>query len=233
MARLGEVQHRARAGGRRGRRVIKTVLSMHHGVLPRTLHLDAPTSHVDWSAGSVELLTDSMPGRRRASRAGRGSPRSGLSGTNAHVILEQAPAMGEPPAAGAGVALPVVPWVLSGKSEGALRGQAERLLAHVTLHRDLSLRDVGFSLAASRAVFEHRARGRRRGPRRSWCAAWLRWLRVRRRRGSLLAVAGGLAWCSPGRARSGPGWAGSCMRRFRCSRLLSTRSCELDLRCGR
>ncbi|MFD0344873.1 acyltransferase domain-containing protein, partial [Streptomyces sp. NPDC127117] len=87
----------------------------------------------------------------RPRRAGVSS--FGISGTNAHVILEQA--QEEPVEAPvAGVALPVVPWVLSAKSEEALAGQAERLLGLVD---GVSPLDVGWSLVSSRSVFEHRA----------------------------------------------------------------------------
>jgi 4-hydroxyphenylalkanoate synthase len=149
------IGHAQAAAGVAG--LIKTVMSIRNGVLPKTLHVKEPTTRVDWSAGAVELLTDSVawPETGQPRRAGVSS--FGASGTNAHVILEQAPAATGPGAgSAAGAALPVVPWVLSGKSQGALRAQAERLLAHVRRHPDLSPGDVGFSLAASRAVFGHR-----------------------------------------------------------------------------
>ncbi|MGW2370612.1 type I polyketide synthase, partial [Streptomyces sp. NPDC001667] len=146
------IGHTQAAAGVAG--IMKMVLAMRHGMLPEMPHVDEPTPHVDWSSGTLRLLTDPTPwpetGRPR--RAGVSS--FGVSGTNAHVILEQAPAAvaEEEPAS---VEPPVVvPWVLSGKSEAALRGQAERLLAHVG---ELSSLDVGFSLASGRGVFEHRA----------------------------------------------------------------------------
>ncbi|MEU9118229.1 beta-ketoacyl synthase N-terminal-like domain-containing protein, partial [Streptomyces sp. NPDC048483] len=157
---LGSVKsnigHTQAAAGVAG--VIKMVEAMRHGVLPKTLHVDEPSSHVDWSAGAVELATETQlwPGTGRLRRAGVSS--FGISGTNAHVILEQAPAVAE-------VARPEadvlgegpVAWVLSGKSEAGLRGQAERLGAFVAERPELSLADVGFSLASSRAVLDYRA----------------------------------------------------------------------------
>nr|WP_244302606.1 type I polyketide synthase [Streptomyces viridosporus] len=126
--------------------VIKMVLAMRHGVLPRTLHVDEPSPHVDWTAGKVRLLTEERPwdGPRRA-----GVSSFGLSGTNAHLILEQAPV--EEPAA-AGAAPVVVPWVVSGRSAGAVRAQAARLVPLVDEDRAA----VGAALAG-RPVFEHRA----------------------------------------------------------------------------
>ncbi|MEV8480150.1 type I polyketide synthase [Streptomyces sp. NPDC051173] len=147
------IGHTQAAAGVAG--IMKMVLAMRHGVLPRSLHVDEPSSHVDWTAGAVELLTEATPwpesGRPR--RAGVSS--FGISGTNAHVILEQAPEL-EVPAAVPVDSVSVVPWVVSAKSEAALRGQAERLLS---LTRDETVEpfDVAFSLATARSVFEHRA----------------------------------------------------------------------------
>ncbi|WUG42417.1 SDR family NAD(P)-dependent oxidoreductase [Kitasatospora sp. NBC_00458] len=148
------IGHTQAAAGVAG--VIKMVMAMRHGVLPRTLHVDEPTPHVDWSAGAVELLTDArewVPGDelRRAAVSS-----FGVSGTNAHVILEQAPV--EEPVAEVvePSSLPVVPWVFSAKTEGALRAQAGRLAAFAGGRPDVSLVDAGFSLVSSRAVLEHR-----------------------------------------------------------------------------
>ncbi|MEU8686584.1 SDR family NAD(P)-dependent oxidoreductase, partial [Streptomyces sp. NPDC048611] len=137
--------------------VIKMVEAFRHGVLPRTLHADEPSSHVDWSAGHVRLLTDDVrwPEGDRPRRAGVSS--FGLSGTNAHVILEQPP-VEEPHEAPSPTPAPsLVPWVLSGRSEAALRAQAARLSAHLRDRPELDPRDVGRSLATTRSPLEHRA----------------------------------------------------------------------------
>ncbi|MGW2331466.1 type I polyketide synthase, partial [Streptomyces sp. NPDC001700] len=153
------IGHTQAAAGVAG--VIKMVMAMRRGVLPKTLHVDAPTSHVDWTAGPVELLTDNREWTRTARPRRAGVSSFGISGTNAHVILEEAPEsepeVGReerddlPGSAG------VVPWVLSAKSEEALRAQAERLLAHVADEEGVAAVDVGLSLATSRAALEYRA----------------------------------------------------------------------------
>ncbi len=143
---IGHTQAAAGAAG-----VIKMVQALRHGVLPRTLHVDTPTTAVDWTAGSVELLTE-RTAWPETGRPRRGAVSSfGVSGTNVHAIFEQAPDAGEVPAR----AEPgVVPWVLSARTAAALRAQAARLVSHVD---DLDPVDVGHSLVSSRSVFEHRA----------------------------------------------------------------------------
>ncbi|WP_344574408.1 beta-ketoacyl synthase N-terminal-like domain-containing protein [Streptomyces lunalinharesii] len=154
--------------------VIKTVLALHHGVLPRTLHVDVPSTKVDWSAGSVRLLTEArpwLPDDGATRRAGVSS--FGLTGTNAHVIVEEPPAAaaqaspgGVPetaPDGGAATAAPepigdpTVPWVLSARSPAALRAQARRLAEHVAADPALRAQDVAHALATTRAVHRHRA----------------------------------------------------------------------------
>ncbi|GAA3868597.1 hypothetical protein GCM10022243_37790 [Saccharothrix violaceirubra] len=142
------IGHTVAAAGVGG--VIKMVQALRHGVLPRTLHVDEPTPMVDWSAGDVSLLTDARPWPRvdRPRRAAVSA--FGVSGTNAHVILEQSPA-GEPAEADRPT-LPAAPLVFSAKSADAVRRQAERLA-------DIEARpvDVAYSLATGRSSLEHRA----------------------------------------------------------------------------
>ncbi|MFJ9567943.1 SDR family NAD(P)-dependent oxidoreductase, partial [Streptomyces fuscichromogenes] len=137
--------------------VIKMVMALRAGVLPRTLHVDEPTSHVDWSAGAVSLLTEEQPWPR-SDRPRRAAVSSfGISGTNAHLILEQAPEaeVAEAPPAGDGAGL--VPWVLSGRTEDALREQAARLAEFVEARPELAPAAVARALVTTRSVFERRA----------------------------------------------------------------------------
>ncbi|WP_326806742.1 type I polyketide synthase [Streptomyces sp. NBC_01775] len=156
------IAHTQAASGVAG--VIKMVEAMRHGVLPRTLHAEEPSSHVDWSSGGVRLLTEARPwpAGKHPRRAAVSS--FGVSGTNAHVILEEAPAPAPVPAApepeqpGEERVTPaVVPWVLSGRTEPALREQAARLLARVGEDPDLDVAELGAALVRNRSVFEHRA----------------------------------------------------------------------------
>ncbi|WP_417801428.1 type I polyketide synthase [Streptosporangium amethystogenes] len=151
------IGHTQTAAGVAG--IIKMVMAMREGVVPRTLHVDEPSSHVDWSEGAVELVTEarSWPRVERSRRAAVSS--FGISGTNAHVILEQSPVSVE---AGVGEVDrgadgEVVPWVVSARSEVALRAQAARLLSHVEGAPGLGLAEVGVSLATARSAFEYRA----------------------------------------------------------------------------
>ncbi|MFL4496859.1 type I polyketide synthase, partial [Streptomyces sp. VTCC 41912] len=153
------IGHAQAAAGVAG--VIKMVMALRHGRLPRTLHADEPSSHVDWSAGTVRLLTEARewPVTGRPRRAAVSS--FGISGTNAHALLEQAPepapasdtvpdtAPGEPAAA--------LPWIVSGHTERALRDQATALASRVETDPELRPQDVGHTLLSARALLERRA----------------------------------------------------------------------------
>jgi polyene macrolide polyketide synthase len=153
---LGSVKsnigHAQAAAGVAG--VIKVLLAMRHGVLPKTLWADVPSPHVDWGAGQVRLLSEAVewPRGERPRRAGVSS--FGISGTNAHVILEEPPPalpVGELP-----VAVGPVGWVLSARSEAGLRAQAGRLRGFVAGRPELGVGDVATSLVRGRARLERR-----------------------------------------------------------------------------
>ncbi|WP_416483718.1 type I polyketide synthase [Streptomyces sp. CL12] len=184
---LGSVKsnigHTQAAAGVAG--VIKMVQAIRHGVLPRTLHADEPTPRVDWSSERIALLTRAAewPATDRVRRVGVSS--FGISGTNAHVVLEEPPGGGVGGAAGGRggrrevregatrservgtaptgpelttpPARPAVACPVSARNVPALRAQAQRLYDHVVTAPDASLADLGHSLATTRAVFEHRA----------------------------------------------------------------------------
>ncbi|WP_049578300.1 type I polyketide synthase, partial [Streptomyces sp. SBT349] len=148
---IGHAQAAAGVGG-----VIKMVMAMREGVLPRTLHVDAPSPHIDWSTGALSLLVEERPWPERGHPRRAGVSSFGISGTNAHVILEAVP---EPVAAdrpAAPVADRPVLWPLSGVSEGAVREGAVRLGEFVR-GSGVGVGDVGWSLAVSRSGFRHRA----------------------------------------------------------------------------
>ncbi|MEU7183562.1 type I polyketide synthase, partial [Streptomyces celluloflavus] len=141
------IGHTQAAAGVAG--VIKMVMAMRHGVLPRTLHATTPSRHVDWTAGAVELLADEIawPATGRPRRAGVSS--FGVSGTNAHAVLEEAPADESAVVADGDAPLPVaVPWVVSARAAGAVREQAASLLARVDGDAELRPADVAHSLVA-------------------------------------------------------------------------------------
>ncbi|SCF50077.1 Ketoacyl-synthetase C-terminal extension, partial [Micromonospora matsumotoense] len=143
--------HAQAAAGMAG--VIKMVMAMRHGTLPRTLHAGTPSRQIDWAAGDVRLLTEPVawPAGGRPRRAGVSS--FGISGTNAHVIVEEAPPV-ESAGPVEGAEPPVVLWPLSARSAAALAGQAARL--HDELPTDVRPVDVGHALAAGRAALDHR-----------------------------------------------------------------------------
>ncbi|MFD7412632.1 type I polyketide synthase [Kitasatospora purpeofusca] len=152
---IGHTQAAAGVGG-----IIKTVLAMRHGTVPPTLHAQDPSPQIDWTAGAVRLVTANTPwpetGRPR--RAAVSS--FGVSGTNGHVVLEQAdePVLDQADAPVPDAAAPaVLPWVLSGRTAEALRAQAARLRDHLDAHPGPGPAEVGHALATTRAAHEHRA----------------------------------------------------------------------------
>nr|WP_264086256.1 type I polyketide synthase [Streptomyces marincola] len=175
---IGHSQAAAGVGG-----MIKMIEAMRHGVLPKTLHVDKPTDHVNWDAGAVELLTEARtwPDTGHPKRAAVSS--FGFGGTNAHVIVEQAPeepseapegadgAEGPETASapeeqsgadsgsgsGSGSGDDTVVWLLSGRTEEALRAQARQLADHLDAHPDLNDRAIAHTLATTRTHFTHRA----------------------------------------------------------------------------
>ena len=176
---LGHTQAAAGVAG-----VIKMVMALQHGVLPRTLHVDEPSKQVDWSKGVVSLLTEEAPwpAREQPRRAGVSS--FGVSGTNAHVIVEEAPAPDDPksaqgaleplahgdltsvhprapilswsPAHAADPAPKVVPWMVSGRGAGALGAQAGRLRRFILENQEIRAADIALSLA-TKPMLEDRA----------------------------------------------------------------------------
>ncbi|WP_435874604.1 SDR family NAD(P)-dependent oxidoreductase [Nocardia vinacea] len=176
---IGHTQAAAGVGG-----VIKMVQALRHQTLPKTLHVDALSPHVDWSAGSVRVLTEAQawPTGDRLRRAGVSS--FGISGTNAHVIIEEAPAqavsISEHGSTGPDTDLAVVPWTVSAKSQESLRAQAERLRAWLADRPEVDIWSVARSLEQSRALLDRRG------------------VVVGRDRGELLAGLADLAAGSPG-----------------------------------
>ncbi|MFI6577859.1 SDR family NAD(P)-dependent oxidoreductase [Nocardiopsis sp. NPDC050513] len=143
---IGHTQAAAGVGG-----VIKMVQAMLHRTLPKTLHVDEPSPHVDWAAGDVRLLTETMPWPRRHRPPRAAVSSFGISGTNAHLILEAPP---EEPAPAPAAEPSAVAWTLSGKSPERLRDWAARLLP---VAGDAAPVDLAHALTASRGRFAHRA----------------------------------------------------------------------------
>lgn len=148
---IGHTQAAAGVGG-----VIKMVQAMRHGVLPRTLHVDEPTPKVDWSSGAVRLLTEQVPWPDAGEPRRAAVSSFGISGTNAHVILEQGGEVGPEP----GDEQPetaVVPLVICGKGSAGLAGQAGQLKSYVEDHAEVGLTAVARSLIHTRSELDHRA----------------------------------------------------------------------------
>ncbi|MFE2188689.1 SDR family NAD(P)-dependent oxidoreductase, partial [Streptomyces sp. NPDC059455] len=162
---LGHAQAAAGVAG-----VIKMVMAIRHGLMPKTLHVDQPSPTVDWTAGEVSLLTEARPWDETGRPRRAGISAFGVSGTNAHTILEQAPEREEAPedspepdgdttpaANAAPVTATVLPWLLSARNAAALRDNARRLASHLDREPTLGTADVGHSLATGRAALERRA----------------------------------------------------------------------------
>ncbi|WP_372472343.1 type I polyketide synthase [Jidongwangia harbinensis] len=147
---IGHAQAASGVGG-----IIKMVMALRHGLLPKTLHISEPSTKVDWSAGAVNLLTESIAWQAGEKTRRAGISSFGMSGTNAHVIIEEPPTPDETPITG--TPLPVLPVVLSGRSPEAVRDQAARLTALVRSQPDTDLTDLAYSLATTRAALEERA----------------------------------------------------------------------------
>ena len=160
------IAHTQAAAGAAG--VMKMVLALQHGLLPKSLHAQEPSPHVDWTAGNIGLLAEprEWPVNGQPRRAGVSA--FGISGTNAHVIIEEAPPAGSEDDGAAGsvaasdrpsrvlVGAPPV-WLVSGHTEAALAAQAGRLADSVRGRAGLDPMDVAWSLATTRSGFEHRA----------------------------------------------------------------------------
>ncbi|MFI9292630.1 type I polyketide synthase [Streptomyces gardneri] len=150
------IGHTQAASGVAG--VIKMVQALRHGVLPKTLHVDEPTDQVDWSAGSVELLTEAVDWPERPGRLRRaGVSAFGVGGTNAHVVLEEAPAVEESPAVEPPAGGGVVPWPVSAKTSAALDAQIGQLAAYAEDRTDVDPAVAARALVDSRTAMEHRA----------------------------------------------------------------------------
>ncbi len=153
---IGHAQAAAGVGG-----VIKAVLAMRHGWLPKTLHVDTPSRHVDWSSGAVRLLEEGRPWPRPDGPRRAGVSSFGVSGTNAHVVLEEPQELSpEPPRRGGPVPVAaggLVPWIVSGRDAAALARQAGRLHDFAAARPDPDLADTAWSLATGRSRFGHRA----------------------------------------------------------------------------
>ncbi len=160
---IGHTQAAAGAAG-----IIKMIAALNHGVLPPTLHIDAPSPHIDWSADTVRLLTEPTPWPETSHRRTAAVSSFGVSGTNAHLILQQPPQPPEPPEP----VLPVAPvadgsepggeptlgvWAVSARTSAALAAQAHRLHQHLIDHPGLDITDLAYSLATTRTQHPYRA----------------------------------------------------------------------------
>lgn len=137
--------------------VMKMVMAMREGTLPRSLHITAPSTEVDWSSGAIELLSARQPWPNVTDRPRRAAVSSfGVSGTNAHLILEQYPSP-ECKATCQAPATQAPLWPLAARSPEALREAAERLHNHLLKQPHLAPSDIGYTLGISRTGFACRA----------------------------------------------------------------------------
>ncbi|WP_367140658.1 MULTISPECIES: SDR family NAD(P)-dependent oxidoreductase [Streptomyces] len=154
------IGHTQAAAGVAG--IIKMTMAIHHGHLPKTLHTDQPSPRIDWHQGHLNLLTQPQPWPHHNHPRRAAISSFGLSGTNAHLILEQPPHPPTTPTTNqnkGAAPLPVVPVLLSGHNPAALRAQARRVLDSLAAAPAASagLLDLGFSLATTRSHLAHRA----------------------------------------------------------------------------
>ncbi|MGW3176443.1 SDR family NAD(P)-dependent oxidoreductase [Streptomyces sp. NPDC001153] len=152
------IGHTQAAAGVAG--VIKVIEAIRHGVLPPTLHADTPSTKVDWTAGNLRLLAEARdwPAGDAPRRAAVSS--FGISGTNAHVIVEQTEEATEPSERPTDADAPssgVLPWLLSGRTPQALRAQAAKLAAWLGTGPRAGAPEIARALAVERTAFEHRA----------------------------------------------------------------------------
>ncbi|MCD0451744.1 SDR family NAD(P)-dependent oxidoreductase [Actinocorallia sp. API 0066] len=147
------IGHTQAAAGVAG--IIKMIGALRHGLLPRTIHAEVPSPHIDWDSGAVRLLTEPVPWAENGHPRRAGISSFGISGTNAHVILEQAPAAPAPERAETPDA--PVPYLLSARDEGGLRDQARRLRDRLTAEPQTPAADYGLALATTRPRLDLRA----------------------------------------------------------------------------
>ncbi|WP_436971005.1 type I polyketide synthase [Micromonospora coxensis] len=165
---IGHTQSAAGVAG-----LVKMVMALRNGVMPETLHVDEPSPHVDWTAGAVSLLTETRPWPELGRPRRGGVSSFGVSGTNAHVILEEYQPRAAAPETVDGEQAPeavaetvdraglvdadVTVWPVSARSKAALARQADRLARHVRAHGDVAPAAVAWSLATTRSTFDQRA----------------------------------------------------------------------------
>ena len=154
---IGHTQAAAGAAG-----IIKMIQAIRHGTLPATLHAGEPSPHVDWSAGAIRLLSEPVPWEANGHPRRAGISSFGISGTNAHIIVEEPPAGDTAPQTTApepvlAAESPLLAWLVSGRSPDARTAQAGRLAGFVSARPDLDPADVAWSLARTRSAFAHRA----------------------------------------------------------------------------